>query len=334
MAYGDYTKLKVGDIFNTKTLTASDFNYQINHRMDCRRSNHSSDPLGPENVFIIGTGPTSGTVGLGNGRFTVSAKSPLTGILGDASGGGHFGAEVKFAGYDGIIVQGASKKPVYLWIDDESVQTMDASHIWGKTTWEAEEIIRTDLGDQLIRVSAIGPGGEKLVRTGCLINDHFRAAGRTGLGAVAGSKNLKAVAVRGTKDVNVANMDGFKEFVVDEEIPEGVLLHLQALRFCQVYINGVPLPVASSRGKNWKQETKISLTGFLKKGGAMGRLSRLAVIPLLFVGIGCAHRIDVTPGLDVLNVSGITKIDKNVGYYISPENLAKEVETLRAVGTK
>jgi len=174
------------------------------------------DAFDPGNPLIYAVGAVSSTmVPCTTSKFGVFAKSPASNMLGEAYSTGRWGAELRLAGYDIIVIKGKSPKPVYLWIDDESVQTMDASHIWGKTTWDAEDIIRNDLGDQLIRVSAIGQGGENLVRTACLINDRFRAAGRTGLGAVAGSKNLKAVAVRGTQDVTVAEPEELQELCRD-----------------------------------------------------------------------------------------------------------------------
>ena len=174
------------------------------------------DAFDPRNPLIYAVGAVSGTmVPAAGSKFGVFAKSPASNLLGEAYSTGQWGAELRHAGYDILVIKGKAAKPVYLWIDDESVQTMDASHLWGKTTWETEETIRNDLGDQLIRVSAIGQGGENLVRAACLINDHFRAAGRTGLGAVAGSKNLKAVAVRGTHDVKVAEPEKLRELCKD-----------------------------------------------------------------------------------------------------------------------
>lgn len=174
------------------------------------------DPYDPANPLIYVVGAVSGTmVPCAASKFGVFAKSPASNLLGEAYSTGRWGAELRQAGYDIIVIKGKSQKPSYLWIDDESVQTMDASHLWGKSTWETEDIIRKDLGDQLIRVSAIGQGGENLVRTACLINDRFRAAGRTGLGAIAGSKNLKAVAVRGTHDVAVSDPEGLRELCKD-----------------------------------------------------------------------------------------------------------------------
>ena len=174
------------------------------------------DPFDPENPLIYALGAVCGTmVPCAASKFGIFAKSPESNLLGEAYSTGSWGAELRQAGYDIVVIKGRAEKPVYLWIDDESVQLMDGSHLWGKSTWETEEIIRKDLGDQYIRVSAIGPGGENLVRVGCLINDHFRAAGRTGLGAVMGSKRLKAVAVRGTHDVKVADPSGLQEFCRD-----------------------------------------------------------------------------------------------------------------------
>jgi len=172
------------------------------------------DPFSPENPLILATGPLSGTMAPtgGNGHAFVS-KSPLTGGVGEAKSHGFFGAELKRAGYDAVVFEGRSEKPVYVWIDDDNIQLLNAKHLWGKSPAETEDTIKDELGDYYIRVAAIGPAGEKLSRVACILNDHTRAAGRTGLGAVMGSKNLKAIAVRGTKDVNVAKPEEFLEFV-------------------------------------------------------------------------------------------------------------------------
>ncbi|MEM1589745.1 MAG: aldehyde ferredoxin oxidoreductase family protein [Candidatus Bathyarchaeia archaeon] len=172
------------------------------------------DPFSPENPLVLTVGPTAGTVWPtgGNGHAFV-AKSPQSYGIAEAKSHGSFGTELKRAGYDGVIFHGRAEKPVYVWIDDDSVQILDASHLWGRSPAETEDAIREELGDYYIRVAAIGPAGEKLVRIACIINDNSRAAGRCGLGAVMGSKNLKAIAVRGTKDVMVAKPDEFLEFV-------------------------------------------------------------------------------------------------------------------------
>jgi len=173
-----------------------------------------TEPFSPENPLILMTGPLTGTMAptAGNGIAFVS-KSPLTNGVGEAKSHGFFGADLKRAGYDAVIFEGRSEKPVYVWIDDDAVQLMDAKHLWGKSPADTEETIREELGDYYIRVAAIGPAGEKLSRVACIINDRTRAAGRTGMGAVMGSKNLKAIAVRGTKDVKVAKPEEFLEFV-------------------------------------------------------------------------------------------------------------------------
>ncbi|MEM2890864.1 MAG: aldehyde ferredoxin oxidoreductase family protein [Candidatus Hadarchaeum sp.] len=170
------------------------------------------DPLSPENRLIFAVGPLCGTGWPVSCRFEVGAKSPLTGIYGDSSCCGHWGPELKFAGYDAIVFQGKASSPVYLWIDDDNVKIMDAEDIWSKTTGEAEEIIRKDLGDYRIQVACCGPAGENLVKYASIISQR-RAAARCGLGTVMGSKNLKAVAVRGTKDVKTENPVEFYEFM-------------------------------------------------------------------------------------------------------------------------
>ncbi|MFX1278584.1 MAG: aldehyde ferredoxin oxidoreductase family protein [Promethearchaeota archaeon] len=168
------------------------------------------DPLGPENKLIFATGPLTGYAIPGTGRNSVGAKSPLTGGFGEAEVGGHWGAELKHAGVDVIIIEGKSKSPVYLWINDGKVEIKDASHLWGKITGETEAIIKKELNDEFIRVAQIGPGGENLVRYACVINDLRNAAGRSGLGAVMGSKNLKAIAVRGHKKLDISNKENLR----------------------------------------------------------------------------------------------------------------------------
>jgi len=163
------------------------------------------DPLGPENKLIFATGPVTGVPIAGGGRNSVGAKSPLTNGYGDAEVGGYWGAELRHAGYDAIIVEGKSESPVYLYIEDGKVEIKDARHLWGKTTLECQKLIQQELGDRGVRVAQIGIGGENQVRYACVINDINHAAGRCGMGAVMGSKKLRAIAVRGHQKVELAD---------------------------------------------------------------------------------------------------------------------------------
>jgi len=170
------------------------------------------DPLSPENLLIFMTGPLVGVKVPNSGRHAVCAKSPLTGIWGEANSGGTWGVELKKAGYDGIVVKGKAEKPVYLWIHEGGVEIRDASHLWGKDTFETDEIIKEETDEKAV-VACIGPSGEKLVKIAAVMNDgkDARAAGRTGMGAVMGSKNLKAIAVRGDKEIPVYDEEKLKE---------------------------------------------------------------------------------------------------------------------------
>ena len=155
------------------------------------------DPLAPENKLIMATGPLTGTAASTGGRYSVITKGALTGAIACSNSGGYFGSELKFAGWDMIIFEGKSPKPVYLSIEDDKAELKDASHLWGKTVFQTEEIIKSSHQDPQIRVSSIGRSGENGVLYACVVNDLHRAAGRSGVGTVMGSKNLKAVAVRG-----------------------------------------------------------------------------------------------------------------------------------------
>lgn len=169
------------------------------------------DPLGPENKVFFGVGPCNGTSMSGSQRFNISAKSPLTGFLGDSNNGGDLGAELKYAGYDMIIIEGQSEKPVYIWINDDNVELRDASHIWGKMTSQTRRIIEKEVNDPEACLALIGPGGENLVPFANVMTELGRSSGRTGMGAVLGSKKVKAVAVRGTRGVKVADYKTLKE---------------------------------------------------------------------------------------------------------------------------
>ena len=178
----------------------------------CDEVDPKIDPLGPDNNLIFMTGPLTGTAAACSGRFEVVAKAPLTGTIGAANSGGHFGPELKYAGYDGIIFEGVSDHPVYLYINDDEVELRDASGLWGKTVYETTDELNRICG-QSFRVSCIGPTGENLCLYAGVMNDKHRAAGRGGLGAVMGSKKLKAVVVKGTKSIYVARPEKFMEAI-------------------------------------------------------------------------------------------------------------------------
>ena len=168
------------------------------------------DPLAPENKMIMATGPLTGTCASTAGRYSVITKGALTGAIACSNSGGFFGNEMKNAGYDMIIFEGRSPKPVYLLVENDDAQLLDASEFWGTSVWDTEEGIKAKHQDPLIRVASIGVAGEAGVKFACVVNDMDRAAGRSGVGAVMGSKNLKAVALRGTKGVQV---DDFSRFM-------------------------------------------------------------------------------------------------------------------------
>jgi aldehyde:ferredoxin oxidoreductase len=158
-----------------------------------------ADPYGPENTLAFMLSGITGAPIAGQSRATVVGKSPITGGVGDSQAGGFWPAELKFAGFDGIVVTGSSPKPVYLWINQGEVELRDAAHLWGKKTVAVEDILQEELEDKRIQIAQIGPAGEKLVRFAAIMNMATRAHGRTGMGAVMGSKKLKAIVVRGGK---------------------------------------------------------------------------------------------------------------------------------------
>ncbi len=168
------------------------------------------DALGPQNKLIISTGPLSGMMAAGGGKCDWTTKSPLTGGYADASMGGHFTAEMKYAGLDTIILEGASPKPVYLLIDDDKVQLLDAASLWGKGSIDVEVELKHKYGEEY-QVAVIGPGGENQVLYACINHDFGRQAGRGGVGAVMGSKRVKAIVIHGTKSVEVADLEGYRK---------------------------------------------------------------------------------------------------------------------------
>lgn len=192
--------------------------YGIGARILYEMMRPGADPLGPENVLGFVSGPLNGTAAFFGGRYTVVCKSPVTGGWNDANSGGFFGPELKRAGFDGVFVSGVAQKPVYVYIKDGKAELRDAQSLWGKDTVETQAALMRETGEGRLRAALIGPSGEKKSLMACVINDEHRAAGRGGCGAVMGSKNLKAVVVRGTGEIPVAYPDQLKS--INAEILE------------------------------------------------------------------------------------------------------------------
>jgi aldehyde:ferredoxin oxidoreductase len=182
-------------------------------------------PFDPENMLLFGTGALVGTLAPTANRLNVASKNALTGGIGAGSAGGYFAPELRFAGYDHLILAGRAEDPVYIWINNDQVEIRNAKYIWGKTTWEAEDILREELGDD-VQIASIGPAGENLVRAACVIVNRSRAVGRCGLGAVMGSKNLKAIAVRGTGSIGIEDPERLSQAVrrVSRKIASSAIL--------------------------------------------------------------------------------------------------------------
>lgn len=171
-----------------------------------------TDPLTPDNVIILATGPLTGTSAPGS-KLSIISKSPATGGYGDSSIGGHIGPEIRYAGYDVVVIKGRSAEPVILWINNDRVEFRDASHLWGQGTLATEKHLKNEFGEDA-QVLCIGPGGEKLVKFACVSHALGRQAGRTGMGALLGSKNLKAIVVRGDGGIRLADPEAFQDLII------------------------------------------------------------------------------------------------------------------------
>ena len=182
----------------------------LGDRILCDETDPKMDPLSEENKIIIASGPLTGTLAAASGRYEVVTKAPLTGTIAGSNSGGYFGPMIKHAGYDAMIIEGKAERPVYICIDGKNTEIRSAEHIWGKTTSETEDVIKGETSYDA-EIACIGPAGENGVLYACIINDKHRAAGRSGVGAVMGSKNLKAIAVRGDEGIRIADSDGFFE---------------------------------------------------------------------------------------------------------------------------
>jgi len=215
------------------------------------------DPLGPDNPLVFGAGPLIGTLSPCSGRFNISARRGMESItIGDSNAGGYWGPELKFAGFDHVVIVGRSKNPVYLLISDNHAELKDATHLWGKTTSETVDIILEDNGDPGIHVACIGPGGENLVSYACVIADRSRAAGRTGMGCVMGSKKLKAIAVHGTQGVKIAKPELF-----EKAVEEALNVINSSVGITQMFSNYGTLFLVTSSNPGGHFTTRNSQTG-------------------------------------------------------------------------
>ncbi|MBI5784270.1 MAG: aldehyde ferredoxin oxidoreductase family protein [Rhodocyclales bacterium] len=262
------------------------------------------DPLSPANKLIMTTGPLTGTPASTGGRYSVVTKGALTGAIACSNSGGYFGAELKFAGWDMIIFEGKSPKPVYLWIENDKAELRDAAHLWGKTTWQTEETIKKAHQDPQIRISSIGRAGENGVLYACVVNDLHRAAGRSGVGTVMGSKNLKAVAVRGT--LGVGNLKDPKAFMAaaaaGKKVLAGNAVTGQGLPTygTQVLMNVInemgALPTRNHRDVQFEDARKISAEAMREKRPTDGKTHLVANSACFGCTIACGRisKIDET----------------------------------------
>ena len=271
------------------------------------------DPLGPENLLIFAASAVTGHPAAGFSRFTVAAKSPLTGGFGESEAGGWWGPELKSSGFDAILIKGKADRPVYLSIQDGKAEIRDASHLWGEMTRESQEKIRKDLGDEKVRVALIGPGGEKGVKYACILNELKHVNGRTGMGAVMGSKNLKAIAVRGKKKMALHSPEKVREVV--KRIAETWAKNPSGLGELGTARGVMPLNAAGIF------PTRNFITGTFDKAEAIcGETMRDTIL----VGRGTCYGCPVRCKREV-------KVDQP--YKVDPEYGGPEYETLGALGS-
>jgi aldehyde:ferredoxin oxidoreductase len=250
-----------------------------------------SHPLSEESRLILMTGALTGTGVVGGNKTTLVARSPLTGIWGEATFSGMVGIELKRAGYDGIIFQGRAKLPVYLWVSDGQAELRDARRLWGMDTVETCGAIREELRLKDVRVAAIGPAGEKLVRLACVMTDDSRAAGRCGIGAVMGSKNLKAIAAKGDGNIEVADQDRFKELNKEalRRIAEKKPLPFGTAGSVVAFEEMGNLPI-----KNWTAGSFLGASAL--SGQTMAQTMRASKKACFACPIACGRHIEIKDG--------------------------------------
>ena len=263
-----------------------------------------ADPLGADNVLVLAVSVVTGAPISGQSRLTAAAKSPLTGAVGDSQAGGFFPAELKFAGFDAVVIKGQSPRPVYLWIHDGQAELRDAGHLWGRITGEVEVGIKEELGDDKVQVLQCGPAGEKGVRFAALISMCNRANGRTGMGAVMGAKKLRAVAVRGRQRPSLANKAALSELARwgVEALPQSGLARLAKFGTS----NGVPGHQQAGRlstrnftsgvFEDWEALSGETMYDTILRGAAEGQQDSLGRDTCYACAVRCKRVVEVTAG--------------------------------------
>ncbi len=269
------------------------------------------DPLSPDNKLILATGPLTGTMASTGGRWSAVTKGALTNAIAASNAGGFFGAELKFAGLDMIILEGKAPKPVYLWIYNDEVELIDAEgFIWGESTWTTEERIKRRHHNPQIRIASIGKAGENLVRYACIVCDRDRAAGRSGVGAVMGSKNLKAVAVRGTRGVEVDNPDRFLAAVssarkkLDHSPARHSLMKRGTLPMIDTTNAYGALPTRNAQDVTFEGVSGVNSKRMLSKRKSDGEANLLRNKACFGCSIGCGRLSKIEPTHSAIQAKG------------------------------
>jgi len=262
------------------------------------------DPLGPDNVLVFALSVLTGAAISGQSRMTAAAKSPLTGAIGDSQGGGFWPAEFKFSGFDAIVLKGKAEKPVYLWIHDGEYELRDATHLWGKITGDAEATLKEELGDEKIEVLQVGPAGEKGVRFAAIMSMSNRANGRTGMGAVMGTKNLKAIAVRGKVRPKAADKTALRALAkwgaanLDESDIAGLAKYGTAETTGANNSSG-GLPTYNFNSgvfENWEPIDGTTMYDTILKGAAEGKQDRDGRDTCYACTVRCKRVVEITEG--------------------------------------
>ena len=258
------------------------------------------DPLSPQNMFFILTGPTSGLSVPGGARFSICAKSPLTNMFGESNSGGTFATELKQAGWDGIIVEGASNKPVYILVQDDKAEIKDASDLWGKNTQEIVDTLTQQHGGEgkkPVKVLSIGVAGEKLVRFACVCNDKKDFAGRCGMGAVMGSKKLKAVVVRGSGKIPLADQEKFNELrkVALDKAKESMICQVLGMQGTNAAL-GISAMTGDLPAKNWTIGDNMAIASQIDGGKLSGPPFYLGNTSCHGCMVGCKRHVNIPDG--------------------------------------